>query len=153
MPGARRGSSAKTSKKKGKGTRNGAVVFDAGEQLDSPVTWFVKTVQGQNNELLKHEEELSLSTQVQRMLTLRQAASELEATLGRPAEHAELAGALGEQGTLDEAAAAAKAAEGAEGRVGVLAAAAAAAMTTTRVSSAVSAATTTAAARGEAPDF
>ena len=51
---------------------------DAGADVDSPVTWYVKTIQGANangNELLKHEEELSLAYEVQRMLTLRRTRS------------------------------------------------------------------------------
>ena len=42
-------------------------------------------------ELLKHEEELSLAYEVQRMLTLRRTRSELEAQLGRPPALRELA--------------------------------------------------------------
>ena len=77
--------------------------FDAGPELDSPVMWYVKTVAGQGNELLKHEEELSLATEVQRMLTLRRTRSGLEAELGREVKHDEMAEALGELGSLQEA--------------------------------------------------
>jgi RNA polymerase sigma factor (sigma-70 family) len=80
------------------------VVYDAGEQLDSPVTWYVKTVQGQNNALLNSEEELALASQVQRMLALRTATGELRTELLRAPSAEEVAASLGEQpGTLDDA--------------------------------------------------
>lgn len=82
-------------KKKKKDSDNG-VVFDAGDTLDSPVTWYVKTIQGRRNNLLNHTEELALGTQVQRMLALRRASSELEEQLGRVPSADEVAAKLGE---------------------------------------------------------
>ena len=93
------GPKRKTKKEKAKAKTG--MQHDAGADVDSPVTWYVKTIQGANangNELLKHEEELSLAYEVQRMLTLRRTRSELEAQLGRPPALRELADALNAAG-------------------------------------------------------
>ena len=80
VPAARRGAKSKSRKAVlAEGEAGKRMVYDQGDQVDSPVTWYVKTIQGsQPKELLKHDEELRLATRVQRMLTLRQAVSAYE---------------------------------------------------------------------------
>ena len=81
----------------------GGMAFDAGAEVDSPVTWYVKTVAGQGNELLKSEEELALASQVQRMLALKRTTEHLTAKFGRPALAGEVGAELGDATPLDDA--------------------------------------------------
>ena len=59
---------------------------------EAPIAWYLRTIG--NHELLNSEEELELSTLVQRMLTVRAKGTLMEGDLGRPATQGELAAAL-----------------------------------------------------------
>merc|ERR1740130_1999226 len=59
---------------------------------EAPIAWYLRTIG--NHELLNSEEELELSTLVQRMLTVRAKGAQMEDDLGRPATQDELAAAL-----------------------------------------------------------
>lgn len=58
---------------------------------DSTVSWYIKTLAGQNRKLLLAEEELELARRVQKMLALRRVMTTLEEELGRVPNHAEVA--------------------------------------------------------------
>ena len=89
--------------KKKKTISAGGLQFDAGAQVDSPVTWYVKSIQGHKNALLKGEEELQLASQVQRMLALKRTSEDLTARLGRKPDASELGTELGDLTPLDDA--------------------------------------------------
>ena len=82
-------------------------MYDAGSEVDSSVQWYVKTVSSKQLELLTSAEELSLATEVQRMLALRRAQEELAEKHGRAPSAAEVGALLDEQGGAAAAAAAA----------------------------------------------
>jgi len=59
---------------------------------EAPIAWYLRTIG--NHELLTSEEELELSTLVQRMLAVRAKSTLMEEDLGRPPKQSELAAAL-----------------------------------------------------------
>jgi len=59
---------------------------------EAPIAWYLRTIG--NHELLAADEELELSTLVQRMLAVRAKGAQMEDDLGRPATQDELAAAL-----------------------------------------------------------
>lgn len=59
---------------------------------EAPIAWYLRTIG--NHELLTSEEELELSTLVQRMLAVRAKGTQMEKGLGRPPTQSELAAAL-----------------------------------------------------------
>ena len=59
---------------------------------EAPIAWYLRTIG--NHELLAAEEELELSTLVQRMLAVRAKGTQMEEDLGRPPRQSELAAAL-----------------------------------------------------------
>ena len=59
---------------------------------EAPIAWYLRTIG--NHELLAADEELELSTLVQRMLAVRAKGAQMEDGLGRPATQDELAAAL-----------------------------------------------------------
>jgi len=59
---------------------------------EAPIAWYLRTIG--NHELLAAEEELELSTLVQRMLAVRAKGTQMEEDLGRPPKQSELAAAL-----------------------------------------------------------
>ena len=59
---------------------------------EAPIAWYLRTIG--NHELLASEEELELSTLVQRMLAVRAKGTQMEEDLGRPPRQSELAAAL-----------------------------------------------------------
>ena len=89
-------------KRRQKNKKKNGVQFDAGPEVDGSVTWYVKTIRGQGDELLKSDEELALASQVQRMLALRRTAALLHERLGRSATTVELGKELGDADPLDD---------------------------------------------------
>ena len=66
---------------------------DAGRnEGEAPIAWYLRNIG--NHELLTSEEELELSTLVQRMLAVRAKGTQMEEDLGRPPTQSELAAAL-----------------------------------------------------------
>ena len=93
----KRGRPRGSTSKRRNGTRAKKDGFDASDgeaSGDGAVSWYIKTIKGQQRELLESEEELELARSVQRMLSIRAATTELEAQLGRTPSQDELAGVL-----------------------------------------------------------
>ena len=82
---------AKGRRKRAKATD--ADAKDAGRnEGEAPIAWYLRNIG--NHELLTSEEELELSTLVQRMLAVRAKGTQMEEDLGRPPTQSELAAAL-----------------------------------------------------------
>ena len=108
-PASRDGATRRGKKKAAGGSNPTRPMYDAGSEVDSSVQWYVKTVSSKQLELLTSAEELSLATEVQRMLALRRAQEELAEKHGRAPSAAEVGALLDEQGGAAAAAAAAAA--------------------------------------------
>ena len=85
---------AKGRRKRAKATDADADARDAARRKEgeAPIAWYLRNIG--NHELLTSEEELELSTLVQRMLAVRAKGTQMEEDLGRPPTQSELAAAL-----------------------------------------------------------
>ena len=85
---------AKRRRKRAKATDADADAKDAArrQEGEAPIAWYLRNIG--NHELLTSEEELELSTLVQRMLAVRAKGTQMEEDLGRPPTQSELAAAL-----------------------------------------------------------
>lgn len=85
---------AKGRRKRAKATDADADAKDAARRNEgeAPIAWYLRNIG--NHELLTSEEELELSTLVQRMLAVRAKGTQMEEDLGRPPTQSELAAAL-----------------------------------------------------------
>ena len=85
---------AKRRRKRAKATDADADAKDAARRIEgeAPIAWYLRNIG--NHELLTSEEELELSTLVQRMLAVRAKGTQMEEDLGRPPTQSELAAAL-----------------------------------------------------------
>jgi len=68
---------------------------------DNTVSWYIKTVAGQNRDLLRPDQELELARAVQKMLSIRRTMSEMQVELGRAPNHAEVAREMADRGVRD----------------------------------------------------
>ena len=101
VPSARRGARASEKTIREQGQAGKRVVHDAGSEVDSTVTWYLKTITHNQNALLTGEEELHLAAQVQRMLLLRRTSVDFEKEQGRRPSVDELRAALGDEAGAD----------------------------------------------------
>ena len=85
---------AKGRRKRAKATDADADAKDAARRNEgeAPIAWYLRNIG--NHELLTSEEELELSTLVQRMLAVRAKGRQMEEDLGRPPTQSELPAAL-----------------------------------------------------------
>ena len=98
VPAARNRQTSVKDKKPSKGR----IVHDAGVTVDGAVSWYIKTIQGQQRELLRSDQELELARSVQQMLAIRRAQDDLAEEIGRPPTSAEVADWIGQPHVADQ---------------------------------------------------